>query len=388
MPLDLGTLGGPAGKAFDINDAGVVVGRSTLPGDSVLDDRAFLWSESTGMIYLGALIEHAESLAEAVNEAGTAVGYSESSLGGDRQAVLWRDSTIINLGNLQEGQSSYAYDINEKDYVIGTANIHSAKRAALWHPDGTIEDLGEFFGGGTYAYAINDRLEIAGHTTYIGGRAFYYNYITDEIINLQEDSFTITSAAYDINNMGQAVGKRTDGWTMKEEGFVWDHEHGMVVLNRLRPPNCDWRLRSARGINDFGQITGRGSRTGDGYWDGSGFLMTPVYHSFDLTYARPGKADEVNTIRAANFVNVPVGTTVYFCYSFRGGGSLIPGCDVSINALQIDNAKVAGTATVGENGVAKLVGKVPPSMHGRQVIFQAVIPGSCEISNLVVQRFE
>ncbi|NOG53973.1 MAG: hypothetical protein HND57_06535 [Planctomycetes bacterium] len=385
---DLGTLGGNFSYGFDINNSGVIVGTSEFKDDPPLTDNACMWTADGHSVYLGTL-GGAESWAYSVNTVGQIVGASEVDSGTARFAFIWEDGVMSPLGEVSGRPGTRAYAINESGYAVGISEDELYWKAILWHPEGTAENLGSFWDGHTYANGINDNMEITGSSdTGIGPHGFYYDYRTGELLDLQRAGYPTTSAGYSINNFGQIVGMKGDRYSGREDAFAWDREHGMVVLDRLQPPNCNWHLRFGKDINDFGQVVGGGTRGGGGYFDLQGFLMTPVYSSFYLSKAKPGIAGEVNTVRAENFVNVPVGTTVYFCYSLHGGGTLIPGCDVSINALQLENAKSAGSAAVDANGVATLEGVVPAKMSGREVIFQAVIPGSCEISNLVVQRFE
>src|SRR5439155_8952538 len=51
--VDLGTLGGSQSAAYAINDDGIVVGRSSTPGD--VETHAFVWTQSGGMVDLGSL---------------------------------------------------------------------------------------------------------------------------------------------------------------------------------------------------------------------------------------------------------------------------------------------------------------------------------------------
>jgi len=46
------------------------------------------------------------------------------------------------------------------------------------------------------------------------------------------------------------------------------------------------------------------------------------------------------------------------------------------------------TTVADENGVATLEGVIPPRASGATLLMQAVVPGDCAISNLVVQEFE
>ena len=88
---------------------------------------------------------------------------------------------------------------------------------------------------------------------------------------------------------------------------------------------------------------------------------------------------------------VTPGKRVYFVYGLQGGGSVIPGCDLAetLAAIQIENAKVIGSATANAQGVASLNTSVPDAARNAgEVLIQAVIPGDCVISNLVVEVFE
>src|SRR5687767_6849987 len=82
--IDLGTLGGAESFAYDVNDAGQVVGYAQTASGQ---DRAFRFTDLNGdglvnpgeMLDLGALSGHAASYAYGINESGLAVGTSRSA---------------------------------------------------------------------------------------------------------------------------------------------------------------------------------------------------------------------------------------------------------------------------------------------------------------------
>jgi hypothetical protein len=105
----------------------------------------------------------------------------------------------------------------------------------------------------------------------------------------------------------------------------------------------------------------------------------------DLSAPLPGVAGEANSL---TITNVTPGQRVYFYYSLHGGGTRIPGCDLQQNALQLDNPKPIGSSIADENGIATISKNVPIAARNQWILIQAVVPGECAISQLVVKRFE
>src|SRR5262245_60053990 len=101
--LDLGTLGGGGSEAFGINDLGQVVGQSET-GRGHRELHAFVWTRGARdgvkgnreMKDLGTLGGDA-SQANDINDLGEIVGLSETP-DGEVHAALWSDGAIIDLG--------------------------------------------------------------------------------------------------------------------------------------------------------------------------------------------------------------------------------------------------------------------------------------------------
>jgi probable HAF family extracellular repeat protein len=157
--------------AQDINSSGQVAG--------YLEDknrfRAFLWTAGAGVRTLGTLGGR-NSYANGVNDAGIAVGASNTASGALHAAMFGADR-VIDLGTLG-GRKSGAYGINNLNQVVGYSyDAQNRSRAFLWDNNRLIDlnSLIDPLAGWTLAeaYGINDRGQIAGIGTYDGDwRAF------------------------------------------------------------------------------------------------------------------------------------------------------------------------------------------------------------------------
>lgn len=345
-----------------------------------------LWSD--GAMYelpaLGGIVAYARD----INDSGLIVGESEYEP--DNRwvhATLWENMQAIDLGTFEDYGVSTALGINNRGQIVGYSwkeSIHH-NHAFLWQ-DGVMTDLGAF--GWPYdesaAKDINDAGDIVGQADDTGGHGHAVLWQDGQIRDIHRPGYGDASGALAINNVGQIVG--WVGYTVfSSSGAIWDAQHGLRDLNDLVPPFNGWIVETARDINDAGQIAAAGPIKGTGRLNDHAMLLSPVYPTIDLSEAQPGVAGQSNTITAANLAP---STKVYFTWGTKGGGTIIPGCNIQTNALQIDNPKVAGTAVADANGDAVLQGNVPGSVSGKWLLFQAVVPGECAISNLVVQNFE
>lgn len=166
-PITLSPLAGGGSGANAINDAGAAVGAS---GVDALHDHATLW-QGNSVKDLGILPGYRSSEAIAINNAGVAVGVGVSATAVDiennpiEHAFLFSNGTVTDLGTLGGGSSSVATGINSAGQIVGWSNIPSYNNppthATLWN-DNVPTDLGTLGGNNSVAMAINSSGVIVG----------------------------------------------------------------------------------------------------------------------------------------------------------------------------------------------------------------------------------
>jgi probable HAF family extracellular repeat protein len=201
--LDLGTLGGLRSRAYAINNRDVVVGVSELENK---DQRAFRYVGGR-MQALDVLAGGGYSVAFDINDAGTIVGGSGIPSISKKplvHAVLWRGSNPKDLGTLDGAGSSIAYAINRHDEVTGVSDLRGEETVFLYS-QGKMSDLG--IRG--HAFAINDSRKIVGTLEPTGRgrpRGFLWeNGVVRDINTLIPGGTYQIEAAYRINDRGQIL---------------------------------------------------------------------------------------------------------------------------------------------------------------------------------------
>ena len=281
--IDLGGLGGlPISSSIGgMNDAGQVVGGSTLPGGAF---HAFLYG-SGQMKDLGELGTARDdfSMARGINAAGQIVGLTTIGVGTPNMvehAFLYANGVMKDLGvlpakiNGKAENLSLATGINAAGQVVGWSGWFQVggQNHAFLYSRGGMKDLGVLgqfvMNGVTYsnsqANAINAAGQVVGGSTTTGSsfHAFLYSggVMKDlgvlGVLNTPLGQKS-TSNATAINSLGQIVGSSTSSY-----GYtVFLYRNGqMQDLNALLPPGSPWQIYEADGINDLGQIVARGTR--------------------------------------------------------------------------------------------------------------------------------
>ncbi|MFG0329421.1 MAG: hypothetical protein ACF8PN_05915 [Phycisphaerales bacterium] len=122
--------------------------------------------------------------------------------------------------------------------------------------------------------------------------------------------------------------------------------------------------------NDFDEVVIRD-------WVDDFVFIDDLSYAGGLTLTIEGRCPGFNT---ACVTGATPRNTVYFAYGFSAGATAVPGCPGL--SVDINNAKVGGSAVANASGQACITGDIPPVACGR-VIVQAVELATCTKSNVV-----
>lgn len=304
--IALGDLGGPTSVAHAINEAGVIVGSSELPGSSANRiERAFERSPDGSVVELPSLPGTTRSTATAINDAGVIAGTATvgAAPAQETHLVRWEgDRAIDDLGVigtntappaaidaqgrivgtrrtaggarafvydpaighlvdlplLPDGTSTAAYGMNDEGDVVGSGirpwpegPQPSAEVPVRWDLDAwTVTDLEPLWGRGV-AFDINDAGTIAGVwlPDPAGGGFPIVGAISREgqPLTVIDETFLLS-----VNDHDVVVGYRWEVSTGRFEAMRWDASTGAVVLEDHNS--------AAEAVNDRGQIVGQHDR--------------------------------------------------------------------------------------------------------------------------------
>jgi len=310
---ELDCLGTDAGVytwayAHAVNSAGTAVGycRKFVSGIGK-GNRAVRWdaggTAATELDCLGTDAIHGSTTARAnaINDAGTAVGYSLKYVSGSymgSRAVRWDagGTAAMELGVLGTDPTGFAaasaYAVNSAGTAVGYCRklvLESSLglRAVRWDAGGTaateLDCLGTDATGSANAgaFAVNDAGTAVGYSlkyvsgSYMGSRAVRWDAggtAATELGCLGTDAAGSTSAeAYAVNDTGTAVGwseKYVSGSYVGRRAVAWLPDGTGIDLNDLGvvaiPAGGTWTLMSAKALSADGWVAGEGDFDPDG----------------------------------------------------------------------------------------------------------------------------
>jgi len=143
--VDLGEAGSPKG----INNLGNVVGLRLVDTPFGVGTSATLWDGKTWTTMRDVGGDFPASVANDINDAGHAVGYSNTDGNLFHHATLWHGTTPIDLGDLGGGQESAAFAINNREQIVGYSRLADWDvHAVLWNGTAAT-DLNSFLDAAT-----------------------------------------------------------------------------------------------------------------------------------------------------------------------------------------------------------------------------------------------
>jgi probable HAF family extracellular repeat protein len=203
--------------------------------------------------------------AAGINDLGNIAG--NTTVSGNRQACLATNvgpinpggitATITPLGTLGSDPYSSATAINNSAQVVGVSESGNGFTSGFLYSGGSLIPLGTLGGNSSYPTAINDAGQIVGYSDTQQGAVHAFSYSGGGMTDLGcLNSFLGGySAAFGINGAGQIVGEsyaKSPKALKIVHGFIYMDGRMSDLDSMVNDPA--WTIRSARGINDLGQI--------------------------------------------------------------------------------------------------------------------------------------
>lgn len=265
--LDLGTLpGGTISTGIGINNLGDVVGDSQYSPQGGSIRHATLWSNgsATDLGFLPSWGNY--SRGNGINDSGQVVGHSGPDLTTtSTRAFIWDAANgMRDLGTLG-GQYSQALSINNSGVVTGNAQTSiafEANHAFIWDAAGGMRDLGTIAGSYSSGNFINANGHITGASSISSdNREHAFLYDGTRMLDLgaigDNDFLSDRSAGYGINIHDEVVGytyRPYTGGALYQVAFVYRDGQMFDLETLVDASGADYRLFTATGINDAGQI--------------------------------------------------------------------------------------------------------------------------------------
>lgn len=275
--------GGNVSNGFALNVQGTVVGASQFANGGAIQ-HATLW-ENGNATDLGTLPNGNYSFARSVNYRQMVVGYvAPSASSTNTRAFIWiPDTGMSDIGTLG-GQYARAFGINDNGYVTGASQVPTglgAFHAFLYDGYSPMRDLGTLGGDSSTGNAINFNVHVAGTSTINNTdnrqHAFLYDGTMHDLGSLGAGAFeSDRSQAFALNSYDHVVGTTYlpyTGGALTQVAFLYQNGAMQNLEQLVDSTGADYRLYSATGINDLGQIVVQAIKISTG--ENHAVLLTP-----------------------------------------------------------------------------------------------------------------
>lgn len=263
QPIDIGHVFGEMDSiAQGLNNTGLIVGHAAKH-NQVRNKRihqAFYYDHIKQTAKLIGTLGGDSSFAYDANDQQQVVGYAHTVSGTD-EAFIYdvRQDQMAGLGTLG-GLNSIAQAINKTGTIAGYSSVNITDTHAFVYQDHHMHDIGTLGGASSFAYDINDHGLVVGsaYNQYGEDHAFIYD---PDKRPCMYDIGTLggaVSVANAVNNHNQVVGYAFLENNSEVHAFLY-HSGQMLDLNTLLDKdsqNAGWILNEALDINDAGSITG------------------------------------------------------------------------------------------------------------------------------------
>jgi probable HAF family extracellular repeat protein len=272
---ELVSLEGGFSGALGINEHGDVVGFSANGADN---SDAVLWPHTGGVIDIGEpfLNEEGSGVANAINNAGQVVGTTSvfSPTLGTTNAFLWSAKDGVTIIDTVSSQSSIplvgANAISSDGTVVGTTSLTGQSSSFIWTKATGLKEIPippSYATGISRGYVVGSSACLAPRPCGAYHAFVWSRYGSFDLGTLRGDT---SSAASAINFSLEIVGVSLNS-SGSARAFFWKPGYRMMDLNNLVHAR-GWVLTSATAINHWGQIVGSGTLNGVPH----GFLLTVI----------------------------------------------------------------------------------------------------------------
>lgn len=250
------SLGGSYNYSRAINAEGMVVGDAYLAGDII--QHAFYFNQQDKLVDIGNAFADMDSIAQGLNNTGLIVGHAAKHNQARNKRIhqaFYYDIHHKNaklIGTLG-GESSYAYDTNDQQQVVGYAHTLEGTDEAFVYDVKTDEmtGLGTLGGMNSIGQAINHAGQIVGYSSVnvTDTHAFVFsNHAMQDIGTLGGAS----SFAYDINDHGLVVGSAYNQYG-EDHAFIYDPDSRPCMQDI---GTLGGSVSVANAINNHNQVVG------------------------------------------------------------------------------------------------------------------------------------